>query len=347
MKVSLVKLLGLVALLALLVCAAVGYYSWTWLHAPISASPSQVVFELPRGSSITALARELAQRGVITQPQIWSLYARATRQAKGIKAGEYALDTGLTPEQWLARLVAGDVVKYRVTVIEGSTVADMLKVLAAHPKIQQVQPALNADDLSKRLDLPDSQHPEGWFFPDTYVFRKGATDLSILKQAHRRMSTLLQQEWQARAQSLPYQNRYEALVMASIVEKESGHGDERQRIAGVFVRRLQKGMRLQTDPTVIYGMGNSYAGDLRSRDLRRATPYNTYVHKGLPPTPIALPGRAAIRAALHPAEGDTLYFVAKGDGSHYFSSNLAEHRQAVQNFQIKKRAKNYQSAPKN
>ncbi len=346
MKVLIVRLIGGAVVLALLGCAAAGYYAWNWLHAPISTTPSQVVFELPRGSSITALARQLAQRGVITQPEIWSLYARATRQAHRIKAGEYALDTGLAPVQWLARLVAGDVVLYRVTVIEGSTVADMLKVLAAHPKIQRVQPELSVEDLAERLDMADSQHPEGWFFPDTYVFRKGTTDLSILKQAYRRMSALLEQEWSARAIELPYKTPYEALIMASIIETESGRGDERQRIAGVFVRRLQKGMRLQTDPTVIYGMGKSYDGDLRSRDLHRATPYNTYVHKGLPPTPIALPGRAAIYAALHPAEGEALYFVAKGDGSHYFSSNLAEHRQAVENYQIKKRAKNYRSAPK-
>ncbi|MGI9288550.1 MAG: endolytic transglycosylase MltG, partial [Pseudomonadales bacterium] len=345
MKALVAKLLVAVILLALLACAALAYYSWSWLTAPISATPSSVAFELPGGSNITALARKLAQRGVITQPEIWTLYARYTGLAQDVKAGEYALDTGLTPQQWLARLVAGDVITYRVTIVEGSTVAEMLEVLGGHPKIHRVLPELAVEDLNKYLDLPDSQHPEGWFFPDTYVFRKGATDLSILKQAQRRMSALLQREWDARALDLPYKNSYEALVMASIVEKESGRGDERERIAGVFVRRLQKGMRLQTDPTVIYGMGESYDGDLRSRDLRHDTPYNTYVHKGLPPTPIALPGRAAIYAALHPAEGDALYFVAKGDGSHYFSSNLAEHRQAVENFQIKKRAKNYRSAP--
>ena len=346
MKTLITRLILCVFLLSVLACATLGYYAWSWLNTPISATPTKIAFQMPRGSSITALARGLAQRDVITQPKIWALYARYTGQAKRVKAGEYALDSALTPVQWLAKLVAGDVIKYRVTVVEGSTVAHMLDVLAAHPQIQRAVPELTVDNLGKYLDLPDQQHPEGWLFPDTYVFRKGTTDLAILKLAQRRLATVLQQEWEVRAPDLPYNNSYEALIMASIVEKEAGHDDERPQIAGVFVRRLQKGMRLQTDPTVIYGMGSSYSGDLRRRDLRRDTPYNTYTRKGLPPTPIALSGRAAIRAALHPAQGDALYFVAKGDGSHYFSNSLAEHLQAVQDFQVNNRAKNYRSAPK-
>ncbi len=345
MKILITRFVIYGFLLAVLACAALGYFAWHWLNTPISAIASKVTFELPRGSGISALARKLAQRDVIAQPQIWVLYARFTGEAQRVKAGEYALDSTLTPRQWLAKLVAGDVIKYRVTVVEGSSVAEMLNVLAAHPQIQRTEPELTIANLGKYLDLPDQQHPEGWFFPDTYVFRKGATDLAILKQAQRRLAMVLQQEWEARAPDLPYVNSYEALIMASIIEKESGHGDERQRIAGVFVRRLRKGMRLQTDPTVIYGMGASYDGDLRRRDLKRDTPYNTYTRNGLPPTPIALSGRAAIHAALHPAEGDAFYFVARGDGSHYFSSSLAEHLQAVQDFQVKNRAKNYRSAP--
>ena len=335
MKVLVTRLIVCVFLLAILACAAVGYCAWNWLHSPISATASTVSFELPRGSSISALAHKLSQRDVITYPRVWTLFARYNGQAQRVKAGEYALKTNLTPEQWLAKLVAGDVVKYRVTVVEGSSVAEMLKVLAAHPQLKRTMPALTVDNLNEHFDLPEPQHPEGWFFPDTYVFRKGTTDLAILKQAQRRLAAVLQQEWDKRALDVPYKSSYEALIMASIVEKESGRGDERQRIAGVFVRRLRKGMRLQTDPTVIYGMGSAYDGDLRRRDLRRDTPYNTYTRHGLPPTPIALPGNAAIHAALHPAEGDALYFVARGDGSHYFSSSLAEHMQAVQDFQVK------------
>ena len=345
MKTLITRFIIYSGLLAVLACAALGYYAWHWLNTPVDTTASKVTFELPHGSGISALSYKLAQRGIITQPKIWSVYARFTGQAQRIKAGEYALSSGLTPQQWLAKLVVGDVVMYRVTVVEGSTVANMLDVLAAHPQIQRTLPALTVANLSKYLDLPDQQHPEGWLFPDTYVFRKGATDLAILKQAQRRLASVLQQEWQTRAPDLPYNNAYEALIMASIVEKESGRGDERQRVAGVFVRRLQKGMRLQTDPTVIYGMGAAYDGDLRRRDLKRDTPHNTYTRHGLPPTPIALSGRAAIHAALHPAPGDALYFVAKGDGSHYFSSTLAEHLQAVQDFQVKNRAKNYRSAP--
>lgn len=345
MKVLITRLLGGIFLLAILACAAMGYYAWHWLHSPISATASTVNFELPRGSSMSALAHKLAQRDVIKHPRVWAFFASYSGQAQRVKAGEYALDTRFTPKQWLAKLVAGDVVKYRVTVVEGSTLAEMLEVLAAHPQLERTLPKLTVDNLAERLDLPERQHPEGQFFPDTYVFRKGTTDLAILKQAHRRLAAVLQQEWEKRALDVPYKHSYEALTMASIVEKESGRGDERQRIAGVFVRRLQKGMRLQTDPTVIYGLGAAYDGNLRRRDLRSDTPYNTYTRNGLPPTPIALPGRAAIHAALHPAEGDALYFVARGDGSHYFSSSLAEHLQAVQDFQVKNRVKQYRSAP--
>lgn len=333
-------------LAALLAGAGLAYHAWVWLHSPISDQRAQIEVELPPGSSMKSLARKLAQRGVIEQPQVWAFYARFTDQAQSLRAGEYRLDVSQTPVQWLAKLVSGDVIKYRVTVVEGSTVAEMLALLHSHPEVKPVQPALTVENLGERLELPHMQHPEGWFFPDTYVFRKGATDLAIFGQAHRRMMTVLQQEWDARAAELPYRNRYEALIMASIVERESGHDDERGQITGVFMRRLKKGMRLQTDPTVIYGMGEAYDGNLRRRDLRRDTPYNTYLRKGLPPTPIALPGRAAIRAALNPAAGDALYFVARGDGSHFFSNNLADHRRAVQKYQVDRRAKNYRSAPK-
>jgi len=231
-----------------------------------------------------------------------------------------------------------------VTLVEGLTFKNFLETLSKQEKIDIALTDKSFAEIKNFLKL-DIEHPEGWFYPDTYQYVSGISDADILLQAHKRMQRVLAEEWEKRAKDLPYKTAYEALIMASIIEKETGVAYERPEIAGVFVRRLQKGMRLQTDPTIIYGLGDSYKGNIRRKHLRQPTPYNTYVINGLPPTPIAMPARAAINAALNPAPGKTLFFVAKGDGSHQFSETLAQHNKAVQKYQIKNRVKEYRSAP--
>ena len=233
----------------------------------------------------------------------------------------------------------------QVTLVEGWTYAQALAALHSHPRLSAILAGLDTEQQLAAMAIEVS-HPEGWFFPDTYRFTAGMSDADILRRAHQRMRQVLAEEWEARSPDLPYEDAYQALIMASIVERETGQPSEREQIAGVFVRRLRSNMRLQTDPTIIYGLGSDFDGNIRRRHLRQATPYNTYVIRGLPPTPIALPGREAIRAALHPDDSQALYFVAKGDGSHQFSNTLEEHNKAVRHYQITQRNKNYRSAPK-
>jgi UPF0755 protein len=259
-----------------------------------------------------------------------------------IKQGEYLLPSGATALAVLQLLQRGDVLRYQVTLPEGITLARAVEILAAEDKLEHVLAGAQDERL---LALAAPHHPEGWFFPDTYQFTRGDTDLAILQRANQAMREVLEQEWAKRDESLPYDSAYDALVMASIVERETGLPEERGQIAGVFVRRLNKGMLLQTDPTIIYGLGDSFDGNLRRRHLKDdSNPYNTYRHRGLPPSPIALPGRAAIHAAVHPEPGKTLYFVARGDGGHVFSETLAEHNRAVRKYQLQRR-KDYRSSP--
>ena len=245
--------------------------------------------------------------------------------------------------QLLEKWRSGDVLQYRGTWVEGCNFRQVRSALAQEDKLQQTLSDISDSELMRMLDQANV-HPEGRFFPDTYNFVRGQTDLDILRQASQRLQKVLAQEWDQRAENLPYRSPDEALIMASIIEKETGVAHEREEIAGVFMRRLKIGMLLQTDPTVIYGMGDSYTGKITRADLRKPTPYNTYVISGLPPTPIAMVGREAIYAALHPKAGKSLYFVARGDGSHVFSNNLAEHNKAVREYQIKRRA-DYRSSP--
>ncbi|ABD80895.1 endolytic transglycosylase MltG [Saccharophagus degradans] len=344
---KLIVTLSLFLAFVVVLSGAVGAYFWQWLNAPIAYQAQYLqsvnnVYRVERGSNLTQIANVLAREQIIEWPKVWVLYARAS-QKTAVKVGEYKLLAGDTPLVLLNRLVSGDVVSYSVTLIEGSTFKDFLTALHAQEKLQKTLARKTTEQILADLNL-DIQHPEGWFFPDTYNYIAGDSDADILKRAHKTMRKVLDTQWQARAQNLPYTQPYEALIMASIVEKETGVPYERDEIAGVFIRRLQKRMRLQTDPTVIYGMGENYAGNITRKDLRTPTPYNTYVIKGLPPTPIAMPGKEAIYAALHPADGEHLYFVAKGDGSHYFSSTLDEHLAAVAKYQ-KRRTSNYRSAP--
>jgi UPF0755 protein len=304
------------------------------LALPPTAGPDQpFLFEIPLGMSLRTLAQELTALGVLDQPYYFLALAYLSGDAGRVKAGEYEISPGMTPVALLDRLVKNQVYQRSVTLIEGWTLAQLLATLAKDDRLVSKLEGATPEGLMAALGRP-GQHPEGRFFPDTYRFTKGTSDLDILRRAAQAMDRVLAEEWRDRAPGLPLENPDQALVLASIIEKETGQASERPAIAGVFIRRLQLGMRLQTDPTVIYGLGAVFDGDLRRADLTRDTPYNTYTRPGLPPTPIALPGRAALHAALHPEAGDSLYFVAKGDGGHCFSATLQEHNQAVRRYQL-------------
>ncbi len=334
---------GFLVALVVVIAAFFGQHQVTSVgDKPLHLQQTQELVVAP-GSSFRAVIDQLTERGIVEQPLLFRFYARQHKLAHRIQAGEYLLDPGLTHHQLLQMMVLGKVRSYQVTLVEGQTVRDYLKVLQAHPQISKTLELTDPISVAEQLDIDGSA--EGWIYPDTYQFTKGSTDLQILQRAYQAMQQVVEQEWQQRAKQLPLKNAYQGLILASIVEKETGAVSERDEIAGVFTRRLQKRMRLQTDPTVIYGMGDSYQGNITRADLQRKTAYNTYRINGLPPTPIANPGRAAIHAALNPKAGDALYFVAKGDGSHQFSATLAQHNKAVRQYQMSKRRKDYRSAP--
>jgi UPF0755 protein len=300
------------------------------INAPLSIDSPYPV-DVGSGTTFNRLVSRLADEGVLDNPFDVRLYARLSGRADDIKAGEYSLTPGMTPSDLLDKLVAGDVIIHQVILPEGWTLRQALAAIQNHAMV--VASLAPGDPVQIQAALGTGVYPEGMVFPDTYNFSRGTTDLELLRRAYALMQNVLANEWAGRDVGLPYDTPYEALIMASIIEKETGLASEREQIAGVFIRRLQRGMRLQTDPTVIYGLGDNFNGDLTRADLRRQTPYNTYLNSGLPPTPIALPGRDSIYASLHPDQSDTLYFVARGDGSHYFSSSLEEHERAVQQYQ--------------
>jgi len=337
-----------VLILAVLVGAG-GYAINHYLHSPLNISGATVDISLPQGGSLSSLAYKLQQRGMLRYPALLLAYNRLQAKGLSVKAGDYVLQRGTTPLQLLQKLQRGEVKYYQLTLVEGWTLAQVLQSLRTHSELQQLLPTEQAlAALKPALAGAGSMNSlEGLLFPDTYRFDASTSDSDILRRAYQKRAQVLAREWRRRAPNLPYDNAYQALIMASLVEKETGAASERAKIAGVFIRRLRRGMRLQTDPTVIYGLGASFDGNLRSRHLKdRSNPYNTYRHHGLPPSPIALAGLEAIRAALHPEPGAALYFVAKGDGSHYFSDTLEQHRAAVQKYQIRQRRKDYSSAPK-
>ena len=335
---------GVVAILVIVLLAAVANLAvQSYLDSPVLIE-QPVNYQLKPGTSLSRVADELYQLQVINHPHWWRLYARFTGQAAKIQAGEYRIEPGSSHHQLLDDMVKGRVQVYQITLVEGWNFNQVRAALARQDKLEGVTGTLSDAEIMTQLG-ESGRHPEGLFFPDSYRYSLGMSDLDILRIAREKMQRVLAEEWQAKSEGLPYDDPYQALVMASIVEKETGVAYERPDIAGVFVRRLQKGMRLQTDPTVIYGLGDSYQGNLRRKHLKQPTPYNTYVIKGLPPTPIAMPGRAAIHAALHPRSGSSLYFVAKGDGSHAFSDTLEQHNKAVRKYQIEQRLLNYRSRP--
>lgn len=320
------------AVLAFLVWLGIDYYNA--LNKP--AVQYDLVVEIEKGDSFAAITRKLLAQNIAINPFWFKAIAFQKGMLSNLKAGEYKLTPGLTIPQILTIIAEGRAIKYAITFPEGWSLKEILQAIGQTPNLEKKLPNLTVAEISSQLGISE-QNPEGWFFPDTYFFEKKASDVSILKRAHKKMQDVLQEEWEHKDMDLPYKEPYEALIMASIVEKETGAKSERATIAGVFIRRLIKGMLLQTDPTVIYGMGDKYKGNIRANDLTAPTPYNTYVIQGLPPTPIAMPGRDAIHAALHPDKGNSLYFVAKGDGSHQFSETLAEHNRAVNSFQKHKK----------
>jgi UPF0755 protein len=301
-----------------------------FLDTPVAVPEDGAAFEIRPGTSFAAVARELGEQGIVSHPAWLRGYARYKGMAGAIHAGEYMIMPSTTPRQLLEQFTRGDVLLYSFTIVEGWNRWDLLKALHSHPQIDAGMTEEDWPALLAELGA-ETTNPEGLFLPETYRFPKNTTDRALLTQAYGLMQKTLHEEWPQRAADAPVDTPYETLVLASIVEKETARADERARIAGVFARRLEKRMRLQTDPTVIYGIGPSFNGNLTRRDLTTDTPYNTYTRRGLPPTPIALPGRDAIRAALNPEPGTELYFVATGlaDGSHTFSTTKDEHDAAV------------------
>ena len=302
---------------------------------PLNLSADETIYEIPQGTSLRQLAYDLHERGMIEHPRLFILLGRELDVARRLQAGEYRLVAGMSPRTLLQLLADGKVIQHAITLVEGQTFRETLQRIQAQSFIEVTLQDVDDAGIMRRLGHA-GLHPEGRFMPDTYHFTRGTTDLDLLQRAFDAMSNYLESAWPDREPGLPLRTPEEALILASIVEKETGLAEERPVIAGVFIRRLQRGMRLQTDPTVIYGLGEQFDGNLRRRDLERDTPYNTYTREGLPPTPIALPGAAAIEAVLHPAAGDSLYFVSRGDGSHYFSATLEEHNLAVDKYQRKK-----------
>ncbi|MGH8558853.1 MAG: endolytic transglycosylase MltG [Methylococcales bacterium] len=293
----------------------------------------EIVFEIMRGDSLDKVAHRLVENKILESPYWFEFTAVVEGRSNKLKAGEYVARSGITLRRLLELIVSGAVQQHSVMLVEGWNYRQVLQAVCNHPAIVKTVCDRNNLDFTLVFGVPNS-HPEGRFFPDTYYLTKGTTDIDFLKRAAGRMKTVLEHEWRARSRRLSIKSSYEALILASIIEKETARADERQEISGVFSRRLEKGMFLQTDPTVIYGIGERFDGDIRAEDLIEDTPYNTYIHPGLPPTPISMPGIASIHAALHPKLGNSLYFVARGDGTHYFSPTLIEHLRAVNQYQI-------------
>jgi len=311
------------------------HYTWT----PINFDESPHTISVKSGSNVRSVSRQLVAEQVLIEPWSFFLMARLSGRASELKAGNYVLTSGMTPYNIFEAMInGGDSAQSSVTFIEGWTFRQMREELNRTEGIEHMSMALTDAEILSRVGATES-HPEGLFFPDTYYFSENVSDLDVLQRAYQAMQYKLAEAWEARSNGLPYTDSYQVLIMASIVEKETGKGSERPVIAKVFLNRLKIGMRLQTDPTVIYGMGENFKGNIRKKDLLEDTPYNTYTRNGLPPTPIAMPGLAAIEAALHPDHNAAgfLYFVGKGDGSHAFSKTLEEHNRAVARYQLGKR----------
>lgn len=329
-RAHILKLFVVCVVLALSAVAGLYYLTRQYLATPIALAEPVVVMIEP-GQSLTRISQRLADNGYLSWPRVFVAWARWQQLDRSIKTGEYELTPGLTPVTLMDLLMSGRNVQYPLTIIEGWTVREAL----AHVWQQDTVVATLQDKSDEELlQMLQSPFPflEGTLFPDTYFHTRGTTDEAIIRRAHRQLMAVLEAEWVQRPQGLPYENQWQALTMASIIEKESGYQAEKADISGVFVRRLQQGMRLQSDPTVIYGVGDAYTGVIRRSDLDTTTPWNTYRIPGLPPSPIALSGRDSIHASLNPNDGTALYFVSRGDGSHQFSDTLQQHNAAVRQY---------------
>ena len=332
------KILGAFVFLALASAAALGAFVYADLQrfadTPLAPLSKSVTLDVAIGTPLPGIVRDLDARGIHSGPALyWRLLARQMGVAGKLHAGEYALGPGSTPRGLLAKMAAGEVIQHKFTIVEGWTFAQLRDALTRDEMLGHKLPARSDAQVMNALGVGGAP-PEGWFLPETYQFVKGMSDMDILRRAHSAMQRKLDTLWAARAADLPLKTPYEALILASIVEKETAQPAERGLIAGVFEHRLKIGMRLQTDPAVIYGLGSAYDGKIHARDLETDTPYNTYTRAGLPPTPIALPGAASLEAVLHPTPTDALYFVARGDGTHEFSATLEAHNRAVAKYQL-------------
>ncbi len=325
------QLFRILVLLFVAAAASAGGLLW-WGNQPLSMHGATVDFRIVPGSSLRSAIGQMQQAGVDVEAPLLAWLARLKRVESTIKAGSYSVHQGITPLELLEKLTLGKVTQGELTFVEGWTFKQWRARLDAHPELQHDTQGLSEAEIVQRLGLPVTRL-EGWLFSDTYLFDKQSSDLDLLARAARAMQQRLESEWAGRADGLPYRTPQEALVMASIVEKETGREADRTLVAAVFVNRLRRGMLLQTDPSVIYGLGDAFDGNLRKHHLLDDTPYNTYTRPGLPPTPISMPGLASLRAALHPAGSDALYFVARGDGSSEFSRTLDEHNRAVNKYQ--------------
>lgn len=328
------KLLLLAGLCLLAVLGFAGWMVWFASAAvPLKLNPQGVVdFDIRPGLGLKGAAQAMADAGVGMPPWQFSLLGRLAGKDRNIQAGSYEVAPGVTAWQLLQKLTDGDVMQTRIVIVEGKTFRDLRALLDAHPDLRHDTAGLPDTQILKLIGAEES-HPEGLFFPDTYLFARQTSDLAIIRRAYLAMQRRMADAWEKRDPSVPYKTPREAMIMASIVEKETGAAADRGLVASVFANRLRIGMRLQTDPTVIYGLGEKFDGNLRKSDLLADTPYNTYTRAGLPPTPIALPGMASIEAVMRPPKTDYLYFVARGDGSSVFSRNLEEHNRAVNKYQ--------------
>jgi UPF0755 protein len=305
------------------------------MRTPVTLPVTPYDFTVHQGAGLKVVGRQLAADGVLPEGETFWILGRLSGKARSIQAGTYRLDRPMTPMEILDKLARGDVMFVEMTFVEGTTLRQWLAQLAAQPLVKHTQAGKGEAELRAALGN-GAESLEGWFFPDTYRFAPGSADLEILKRAHATMKKRVAEAWETRDPHVPLKSPHEALILASIIEKETGQASERPTIASVFANRIRRGMRLQTDPTVIYGMGERYDGNIRKRDLITDTPWNTYTRDGLPPTPIAMPGAGSLKAALHPAETGYLYFVGRGDGTHEFSRTLEEHNRAVAKYQLGK-----------
>jgi UPF0755 protein len=315
------------------VLGAGGYATW-YVASPLEVEKLPAEVEVSQGASLRTAIAQLQRAGVRVRPYHFEALARAFGRGRDIKAGNYLLAERPTPIELLEKLTRGDVTQAEVRLIEGWTFSQFRAALDSSPDLRHDTAGLEDAEILTRIQATEA-HPEGLFFPDTYLFAKGSSDLAVLRRAYRALQRHLRTEWDARAANVPYRSAYEALIMASIIEKETGRPAEREQIGGVLVNRLRIGMRLQADPTVIYGLGATFDGNLKKIHLLEDGPYNTYTRAGLPPTPIAMPGLASVRAAVRPMKTDALYYVSRGDGTSHFSRSIEEHNRAVTKYQLR------------